>query len=225
MLTYVRGSMDQSTVQLITAIAGFAATLGGVLITQYFNRRSESSRRRYETESRWHEENYRVSASIVTKATAIERSLYSAASVLDDEEREPRMPGCKTILLSPEDGIDGLFDEVIREILVEAVEDGFTVIEEIDDLAGELEIIGSPEQTVATRLLTDQILDAVGELEMFTRSSDAYLAILAIREARAAFADASRRSLVGLQRGRPVRLRPKGRGQPPRVDASRPEGS
>lgn len=190
--------MDQPTVQLLTATLGFAATLGGVLITQHFNRRGEAARRRYEAQSRWHEENYRVCSAIVTKATAVERRLHSAASMLDDEEREPRMPGTKTILLSPEGGIEGLFDAVTREILVEAIEDGFKILDEIEDLAGELAIVGTPKQATASRRLGDQILDAVGAMEAFAQFSDTYDEILAIGHAREAFANAARSSLVAV---------------------------
>ncbi|WP_406633627.1 hypothetical protein [Pseudarthrobacter quantipunctorum] len=56
--------------------------------------------------------------------------------MLDDQEREPRMPGAKTVLLTHEDGIEGLFDSITREILVEAIEDGFKVLDEIEDMRG-----------------------------------------------------------------------------------------
>lgn len=190
--------MDQPTVQLLTATLGFAATLGGVLITQHFNRRGDAARRQYEAQSRWHEENYRVCSAIVTKATAVERRLHNAASMLDNEEREPRMPGTKTILLAPEGGIEGLFDAVTREILVEAIEDGFKVLDEIEDLAGELAIVGTPEQAAASRRLGDQILDAVGAMEAFAQFSDTYDEILEIGRAREAFANAARSSLVAV---------------------------
>lgn len=142
------------------------------------------------------DENYRVCAAIVTKATAVERSLYSAASMLDDSERKPRMPGTKSILLSPKEGIEGLFDSITREILVEAVEDGFKVLDELDDLTGELAIIGTPEQAATARLLAEQLLDAVGCLEMFAQSSLAYAEVLAMRDARESFAEAARDNLL-----------------------------
>lgn len=188
--------MDQQTAQILVAGAGFAATLLGVVITQSFNSRGETRRRKHEAKSRWHEENYRVCAAIVTKATAVERILYSAAAVLDDSKREPRMPGTKSILLSPKQGIEGVFDRITREIIVEAVEDGFKVLDEMDDLTGELAIIGTPEQAATARLLTDQILDAVGSLEMFAHPSDAYAEILAIRGAKESFAEAARDNLL-----------------------------
>lgn len=190
--------LDQLTVQLLTAVFGFAATLGGVLITQHANRRGEAARRRYEAQSRWHEENYRVCAAIVTKATAVERKLHSAVSMLDDEEREPRMLGTKSILLSPEGGIEGCFDATTREILVGAIEDGFKVLDEIEDLAGELAIVGTPDQALASRRLGDQILDAVGAMEAFARSSDTYDEVRAIGHAREEFAKAARSSLVAV---------------------------
>lgn len=191
--------MDQQTIQLLTATAGFVATLGGVVITQVFNRKGENSRRKHEAQSRSHSDNYRVCSAIVTKAVAIERKLHSAASFLDNDERDPRMPGEKSVLLSPQDGIDGLFDSVAREVLVEAIEEGFKVMEEIDDLRGELAIIGSPEQATSAEELGDQILEATGALEIFARYSDAEKEIYAIRDARDSFAEAARASLLATE--------------------------
>lgn len=188
--------MDQQTAQIMVAGTGFVATLLGIVITQSFNSRGETRRRKHEAKSRWHEENYRVCAAIVTKATAVERSLYNAAAMLDDSEREPRMPGTKSILLSPEQGIEGVFDSITREIIVEAVEGGFKVLDEMDDLTGELAIIGTPEQAATARLLTEQILDAVGSMEMFSHPSDAYEEILAIRDVMESFATAARDNLL-----------------------------
>lgn len=202
--------MDQPTVQLLTAMAGFTATLGGILITQHFNRRSESARRRYEAQSRWHEENYRVSAAIVTKVAAIERSLLGPAAMLDNEERDPRMPGTNAIELTPKEGIEGLFDATTREVLVTAVEDGLKDLDEIEDLAGQLEIMGSPEQAAAGLLLVDQIHGAVTALEMFEVRWRVYQEISAIRDAREAFADACRRNLVAVQERQPTRSARKG---------------
>lgn len=192
--------MDEPSAQLLIAAGGFAATLLGVVITQYFNSRGEARRRTHETKSRWHEENYRVCAAIVTKATAVERSLYSAAALLDDAEREPRIPGTKSILLAPPEGIDGVFDGITRDIIVEAVEEGFKAMDEIDDLVGELAIIGTPEQAAAARTLGERMIDAIGCLEMFARPSDAYPEILAIREARESFAEATRGNLLATAR-------------------------
>lgn len=188
--------MDQQTIQFLTAAAGFAATLGGIVITQIFNRKGENARRRHEAQSRSHDDNYRVCSAIVTKAVAIERKLHSAASFLDDDKRVPRMPGEKSVLFTPKEGIDGLFDSVAREILVEAIEEGFKVLDEIDDLRGELAIVGSPEQAAAADELGGRILDATGSLEIFARYSDASDEIYAIRYARGAFAEAARASLL-----------------------------
>lgn len=193
--------MDHQTAQIAIAGSGLVATLLGIIITQLFNSRGERRRRVHEATSRWHEENYRVCAAIVTKATGVERDLYNAAAMLDDQERKPRMPGTKSVLLSPEEGIDGVFDGITREIIVEAVEHGFEVLDELDSLTGELAIIGTAEQIEAARLLADQILGAVGSLEIFAMSSDAYERILAIREAKESFSESSRNYLMMLARG------------------------
>ena len=100
------------------------------------------------------------------------------------------MPGEKSVLFSPKEGIEGLFDSVAREILVEAIEEGFNVLDEIDDLRGELAIVGSPNQTAAADELGGRILDATGSLEMFARYSDTSEEIYAIRYARESFAEA-----------------------------------
>lgn len=193
--------MDHQTAQIAIAGSGLVATLLGIIITQLFNSRGERRRRVHEATSRWHEENYRVCAAIVTKATGVERDLYNAAAMLDDQERKPRMPGTKSVLLSSEEGIDGVFDGITREIIVEAVEHGFEVLDELDSLTGELAIIGTAEQIEAARLLADQILGAVGSLEIFAMSSDAYERILAIREAKESFSESSRNYLMMLARG------------------------
>lgn len=193
--------MDHQTAQIAIAGSGLVATLLGIIITQLFNSRGERRRRVHEATSRWHEENYRVCAAIVTKATGVERDLYNAAAMLDDQERKPRMPGTKSVLLSSEEGIDGVFDGITREIIVEAVEHGFEVLDELDSLTRELAIIGTAEQIEAARLLADQILGAVGSLEIFAMSSDAYERILAIREAKESFSESSRNYLMMLARG------------------------
>lgn len=187
--------MDQQTIQLLTATAGFVATLGGVVITQIFNRKGENARRQQESKFRTHDDNYRICSAIVTKAVAIERKLHSAASFLDDDKRASRIPGEKSILFSPKEGIEGLFDNVAREILFEAIEKGFNVLDEIDDLRGELAIVGSPEQTAAADELGSRILDATGSLEMLARYSDAEWEIYALRSARESSAQAARVSL------------------------------
>lgn len=193
--------MDHQTAQIAIAGSGLVATLLGIIITQLFNSRGERRRRVHEATSRWHEENYRVCAAIVTKATGVERDLYNAAAMLDDQERKPRMPGTKSVVLSPEEGIDGVFDGITREIIVEAVEHGFEILDELDSLTGELAIIGTAEQVEAARLLADQILGAVGSLEIFAMSSDAYEQILAIRKAKESFSESSRNYLMMLARG------------------------
>ncbi|MBT2547199.1 hypothetical protein [Arthrobacter sp. ISL-65] len=73
------------------------------------------------------------------------------------------------------------------------------MIEEIDDLRGELAILGSPEQAVAADELGDPILEAIGSLEMFAKYSDAWEEIHAIRHARDSFAEAARASLLATE--------------------------
>lgn len=119
--------------------------------------------------------------------------------MLDNEERDPRLPGSNTILLSPKEGIEGLFDGTTIAILVKTVEEGSKDLVEIEDLAGELGIMGSPEQAAACRLLVDQIHGAVTAPEMFEVRWRVYQEMSAIRDAREAFADASRRNFVAVQ--------------------------
>lgn len=164
------------------------ATLLGVLITQTFKSVGETRRRRHEASSRWHVENYRVRAAIVTKATAVERSLYSAASMLDDSEREPRMPGTKSILLSPKEGIEGLFDRITRAILVEAVEDGFKVLDESYGRTGHHRHSRAGRDREAAGRTTARCRRL---LEMFAQSSLANAELLAMRDARESFAEAA----------------------------------
>lgn len=189
--------MDAQASQIAIAVAGFIATLLGVCITQLFNSRNEKRRREHEMATRWHDENYRVSSEIATKALATYRNLYDAAVFLDDDEREPRIPGYKSILLSPSEGIPGVIDATDREILVEGIEQGIKHLEELDSLAGELAIIGNPNQVAVAKKLRDQVLDAVGTLDSFERSSLAYSEVIAISTLQEQFSDAARDALGG----------------------------
>jgi hypothetical protein len=89
---------------------------------------------------------YRVCSAIVTKALAVERKLHSAASFLDDDNRVPRRPDEKSILFSPKEGIEGFLDSVAGEILVEAIEEGFNVLDEIDDLRASWPSLEAPSK-------------------------------------------------------------------------------
>ena len=55
------------------------------------------------------------------------------------------MPDHTTILLTPEQGIPGVFDEVTRSILVDAVEDAFERLDALEEVAAEIALVGTVE--------------------------------------------------------------------------------
>lgn len=189
--------MDAQASQMAIALAGFIATLLGVCITQIFNSRNENRRRAHESATRWHDENYRVSSEMATKAMAAYRNLYHTATFLDDNERDPRIPGYLSIQPTPSEGVPGIIDEIGREILVEGIEKAYEHLEELDALAGELAIIGSPSQISVSEKLRDQLLDAIGAVERFEKSSHAYEEIIAVSTLQEQFSDSSRHALSG----------------------------
>ncbi len=187
--------MDASTVQLITASVGVAGTLAAAVLTQMLARRAESDRRASEDRARWLQERLRANSQFLSDAIALERDIWSAASHLDSQSRDERMPGYKTILLTPEEGLPDIFDELTRTILVEAIEGAYSRLDSMELLVAQVALIGTPEEAKAARKLHEALWDAAAMLEMYSRSDDAYEAILAARRARDEFAEAARSGL------------------------------
>ena len=78
---------------------------------------------------------------------SVERQLWSACSHLDREARAERLPGHTSILLTPPAGVAPVLDGLTREIVVDAVEDAFEALEELELLAAEVALTGTSSET------------------------------------------------------------------------------
>lgn len=201
--------MDASTVQLITASVGVVGTLTAALLTQMLARKAEKDRRISEDKARWLQERLRINSQFLSDAISLERDIWGAASHLDRDNRNERMPGYKTILLTPAEGLPGIFDELTRTILVEALEDAFSRLDSIELLTAQVALIGTPEEAKTARSLHEALWDAVGMLEMYASFDDAFEAISAVRTAKDRFAEAARSGLRVDGEAIPVDQRPR----------------
>lgn len=130
---------------------------------------------------------------------------------LDPDDRSVRMPGETSILLTPKQGIPGVFDEVTRSILVEAVEDAFERLDALEELAAEITPLGTVEEVAAARALHEALWEVAGGMEAYQAFDVVADAVEAARVARDAFAQAARAGLrhggeVEAMDGRPRRL-------------------
>jgi hypothetical protein len=183
-------------VGLWTAVIGVVGTLLGVLITQHFAARAADRRQLQEDGKRWLSERLQVSRTLLARSSTIERDLWSACSHLDREARAVRMPGYTTILLTPVEGLPGVFDEISRAIIVEAVEDAFDALNQVEELEAEVQLIGSPTEGHAAVALVEALWEVVGFLEGYGPFDDAADAVLRAKAAREAFRVAARESLM-----------------------------
>src|SRR6266704_71775 len=190
-------------------------TLAAAVLTQMLARRAETDRRASEDRARWLQERLRVNSQFLSGAIALERDIWSAASHLDSDSRDDRMPGYKTILLTPEKGLPDIFDELTRTILVEAIEDAFSRLDSMELLVAEVALIGTLEESKAARALHEALWDAAGMLEMYASSGHVFEAILGARKARDQFAEAARSSLRVEGEAIPVDRRPRLAVKPP----------
>lgn len=194
---------------MLIAAVGVAGTLAAALVTQAFAQRADAARRLADDRARWLGDRLRVNARFLAGSLRLERDLWSAASQLDSDSREERMPGATTILLTPEEGIEGVFDETTRDILVEAVEDAFERLNELEEIAAEVALIGTPDEVAAASQLHESLWEVVGLLEGFAPFDDATDAVERCRAARDRFTDAARAGLRSGQRVTAVDQRPR----------------
>jgi len=187
--------VDQSTAQLLTAGIGIGGTLAAALLTQSLARLGERERRAADDQTRWLGDRLRASTRMLAGALALERDLWSACSHLDPDTRAERMPGHTTILLTPESGLPGIFDQVTREILVEAVEDAFQRLDQLEEVVAEIGLVGSTEEGRTALKLHKRLWDVAGLLEGYADFDSAADAVFRCRSARDAFSEAARRSL------------------------------
>ena len=132
---------------------------------------------------------------MVTNSINLERGIWDACSFLDDESREERLPSTASILLTPEEGIPGLFDATARTIIVEACEESFKRLNKLELIVVEIELIGSPEESLASLKLYDALCDAVGLLETYSQFSETADQVDMCKKYRELLVDASRTSL------------------------------
>src|SRR4030095_12439018 len=130
--------MDATTAQILTASVGVAGTLAAALLTQLLGRRAERERRIADDKSRWLKDRLNLNTRLLAGCLSLERDLWSACAQLDPEEREHRMAGHTTILLTPEEGIPGILDTEARSIIVEAIEDAFERLQELENAVAEI---------------------------------------------------------------------------------------
>src|SRR4051794_29934851 len=100
------GLMGLKTAQNFIAGVGRLGTLSAAVVTQVLANRAERVRRGQEDESRWLGERLRANREFLGGALSLERDLWSAASMLDNDSRTSRLPGYTSILLVPEEGLD-----------------------------------------------------------------------------------------------------------------------
>lgn len=201
--------MDETTVQLLVASVGVAGTLAGALLGQLLAGRAERQRRLAENQSRWLADSLRVNTRLLAGSLSLERDLWSAAAQLDRDDRPVRMPAHTTILLTPEQGIPGVFDEVTRSILVEAVEDAFERLDALEEVAAEIALVGTVEEVDSARGLHEALWDVAGGLESYQPSDVVADAVERARAARDAFTSASRQALRSSGDAPPIDGRPR----------------
>lgn len=187
--------MDQASVSLVVATVGVVGTLSAALLTQLLSLRAERLRRAAEDRSRWLADRLRISSQFLAKSLSLERDLWSAAAQLDRDDRAVRMPGHTTILLTPDEGLPGVLDAITREILVEEIEKAFERLDELEEVAAEIALVGSPSEVEAASELHESLWSVVGLLEAYAPFDEAADAVEACRSARDRFLQAARTGL------------------------------
>jgi len=201
--------VDESAVQIAIASVGIAGTLAGALLTQVLGGRAERERRRADDHSRWLADRLRVNAQFLAESLKLERDLWSAAAQLDPDEREVRMPGFTTILLTPATGLPGVLDGTMRGIIVDAVEEAFARLDVLEEMTAEIALVGTVAEVNAATELHEALWEATGCLESYASSNATMGAVLRCRSAREAFAQAARTGLRTGGRLRTLDSRPK----------------
>ncbi|GAA1681106.1 hypothetical protein GCM10010977_32200 [Citricoccus zhacaiensis] len=181
--------------QLLVASVGVAGTLAGALLSQLLAGRAEKQRRVAENQSRWLADSLRVNTRLLAGSLSLERDMWSAAAQLDRDNRPVRMPAHTTILLTPEQGIPGVFDRVTRAILVEAVEEAFERLDVLEEVAAEIALVGTVEEVSSAHALHEALWDVVGGLESYQAFDVVADAVERARAARDNFTRASRMAL------------------------------
>jgi len=176
-------------------ISRVGGTLAAALLTQLLSRRAERDRRAAEDRSRWLGDRLRLNARLLAGSLALERDLWSACAHLDRQEREDRLPGHKSILLTLEEGLPGILDDIDRSILVDAIEDSFERLNDLEGLVAEISIVGTTSEANAARALHEALWDVTGMLEAYEQFDIVADAVEACRSARDDFTRVARQGL------------------------------
>ena len=187
--------MSSPHLELLTAAITAVSVLAGVALQYWFSVLTSRHNQARENEQRWLADRLKANTRMVANSINLERTIWDVCSFLDDQPREERMPGFTSILLTPEGGIPGLFDELSREILVEGCEDAFKRLNKMELVVAEVELIGSPGEGVAALRLYDALWDAAGLIESYAQFSEAAGQVALCKKYREHLVDASRTSL------------------------------
>ncbi|MFD7340907.1 hypothetical protein ACFV98_33695 [Streptomyces violascens] len=196
--------MSESTVQLLLAALGVGGTLAAAILTQALQKRAERERRAADDVRRWHAERFRVAKELLYKVKESERILWSACAMLpnEDEYARLRQSGHTTLVNVPETDVPPhsedprVFDVVSLEIVREALEQAFRLLEEAEHLTAEISILSEGATPTAAEDMFEVAWNAVGALETTRGTQDAaFDAVLAMKDPIAMFQAAVREEL------------------------------
>jgi hypothetical protein len=193
--SHIIAPVEATTAQLVTASVGVGGTLAAALLTQLLGRRAERERRTAEDRSRWLADRLRLNAHLLAGSLALERDLWSACAHLDREERGRRLPNHTSILLTPEGGVPGVLDGIDRSILVDAIEDSFERLYDLENLVAEISLVGTTSEANAARALHEALWNVTGLMEGYEQFDIVADAVEACRTARDDFTRVARQGL------------------------------
>ncbi|MEU8616972.1 hypothetical protein [Streptomyces sp. NPDC048623] len=188
--------MSQSTVQFLLALLGITGTLAAAITTQVLQRRAERDRREADDARRWHADRFRASKDLLYKVMETERILWSACAMLPNTEERGRLRSAGHTSLTVVQGTDvptdtgdiHIFDAVSLEIVKEALERAFALLEEAEHLVAEISILSEEAVPAAAKSLFEAAWEATGAVETTAGTTDeAFDAVLAMKDPLAAF--------------------------------------
>jgi hypothetical protein len=186
--------VSSSELDLLTAAIAAISVLAGVALQYFFsvlNRRRTQAR---ENEQRWLDKRHKAITRLLTGAVNLESKIWEICSLLDDDEREERLPGYTSIFMTSDEGLPPFLDESSRNILIGGCYDAMKRLEKMALVIVEIQLIGSPEESLASLKLFDALWDAVGLVESFAKFSDAADQVDLCRKYRELLVDAARSS-------------------------------
>jgi|GEM_PF-5363668 hypothetical protein len=193
--------MEEQVAQITVAALGIAGTLAASLWTQAFSRRAERGRRLAEDETRWLPNRLDIATNLLSKAGAVHRNLYSAASFIRApdgpiEDRPKWLAGHMNVLATPEEGLPGILSAEDRGILIEMQFEWTDLLEAMEDLVSRVVLLATDDEATAARAMHEALWEAEGYLEIYAPGNLVYPALRAAQEAIDAYAAMAR---VGLR--------------------------